>query len=194
VPDSSFTFDVGDRRLTFQTQPGVFSQDGLDPGTRLLVEVLLPRIKPHMTILDLGTGVGFIGVVLAALLTRGEVWMVDCDIRATRLAEANVQANGVSNAHVVLGDITRDLPARRRFHLVASNPPTHSGKEVLFSFVDESYHVLRPGGALYLVVNRLLSVGDMMERTFGAVEQVERHKGFVVFRAEKARRAARFGH
>ena len=114
--------------------------------------------------------------------------MVDSDIRAVRLAEENVRANGIENAHIILGDITLDLPPRLRYDLVLSNPPTHSGREVLTSFVAESFAVLRPGGSLYLVVNRLLSIRDMMSSVFGNVEQFDRRKGFIVFRSEKVRR------
>lgn len=172
----------------FKTQPGVFSQDGPDEGTGLLLDAVLPQVKPHMIVLDLGTGIGIVGIIAAARATRGKVWMVDSDVRAVRLAEENVQRNGIENAHVVLGDITLDLPPHVRFDLVISNPPTHSGKDVLNSFVGESYDVLRPGGRLYLVVNRLLSVRELMASAFGVVEQVKRHKGFIVFRAQKPRR------
>jgi 16S rRNA (guanine1207-N2)-methyltransferase len=170
----------------------VFSQDGPDEGTLLLLEVVRPRVKPHMTVLDLGTGVGLIGVTLAPLLTRGEVWMVDSDIRATRLAEENVRRNGCVNAHIVLGDVTLDLPERLRFDLVVSNPPTHEGKDVLKAFVDESCQILKPGGAIFVVVNRLLSIRALLQDSFGNVEQEARRKGFIVFRAEKKRRRPGF--
>lgn len=180
---------IAGRPLQFQTQPGVFSADGPDAGSLLLLDTVVPAVRPHMTALDLGTGVGLIGLSLAGLLTRGKVWMVDPDIRAVRLAEKNIRLNDVANAHVVLGDITLDLPPKLRFDLVVSNPPTHSGKEVLAGFVDESYQVLRPGGWMYVVVNRLLSIRAMMVETFGEVEQMARLKGFVVLRAQKPRRA-----
>lgn len=183
----SFHLDIGGRRLRFTTQPGVFSQDGPDEGTMLLLEEVLPLVKPHQTVLDLGCGIGIIGLAVAGALERGEVWMVDSDIRAVRLTEENVRENEVENAHVVLSDITLDLP-KVRFDLVLSNPPTHSGKEVLRSFVGEAYDVLRPGGRLYLVVNRLLSVRDMLAEVFGAAEQIERSRGFILFGAEKERR------
>lgn len=177
------------RPLRFATQPGVFSADGPDEGSLLLLDAVVPTVKPHMTVLDLGSGVGLIGLALAGLVPRGEVWMVDSDIRAVRLAEANVRTNRIENAQVVLGDITRDLPERLRFDLVVSNPPTHSGKEVLASFVSEAQHVLRPGGSMYLVVNRLLSVKSMLVESFGEAEQVARHRGFIVLRAVKPRRS-----
>jgi 16S rRNA (guanine1207-N2)-methyltransferase len=181
-----FDLEIGGRRLRFDTQPGVFSHDGPDEGTLLLLGAVLPTLKPHQKVLDLGCGVGLIGLAAAGALARGEVWMVDSDVRAVRLTEQNIRLNGVENAHVILGDVTVDLPPVR-FDLVLSNPPTHSGKDVIAAFVGESYEVLRPGGRLYLVVNRLLSVKNVMGVTFGNAEQVERRKGFIVLRAEKER-------
>ncbi|HZU13817.1 MAG TPA: methyltransferase [Chloroflexota bacterium] len=183
-----FTLDIGGRTLHFQTQPGVFSQYGPDEGTLLLLDVILPRLKPHETVLDLGAGIGIIGIAVAGALTRGEVWMVDTDIRAARLSEENVRRNHIENAHVVLSDVTLDLPHKLRFDLALSNPPTHGGKDVLQSFVGEAYETLRPGGSLFVVVNRLLSIKAMMDETFGNVEQVERKKGFIVFQSQKERR------
>ena len=183
---NSFKLTVDARELTFHTRPGVFSHDGPDPGTLLLLETVLPEIRPHQTVLDLGCGAGILGLAVAGRLTRGEVWLVDSDIRAVRLAEENRRLNRIENAHVELSDITSDLP-HIRFDLVISNPPTHSGKEVLSTFVEEAFAVLRPGGKLYLVVNRLLSVRDTLHSVFGNVEQANRKKGFIILRSARPR-------
>lgn len=189
--EESFEYVIGDRRLTFVTQPGVFSYGELDEGAHCLLDAVVSHVKPHQKILDLGTGAGVIGVVLAGLVPRGEVWMVDVDIRAVRLAERNIASNALENARVQLSDITLDLPPKLRFDLVVSNPPTHSGKEVLRDFVMEAEHILKPGGATFMVANRLLSLRAMMQEVFGNVSEVSRCGGFLVFRSEKARRDRR---
>jgi 16S rRNA (guanine1207-N2)-methyltransferase len=170
--------------LRLQTQAGVFAHRGLDGGTRLLIEAM--RVSPTARVLDLGCGYGAIGIVAAKLATRGHVTLVDSDIRATRLAQRNLALNGVENADVILGDGVRDLPPKSRFDVVVSNPPTHSGREVLDEMVAGAYKVLRPRGQLYLVINRLLSLRREVEAVFGNAEAVERSKGFVVLRAVKA--------
>jgi 16S rRNA (guanine1207-N2)-methyltransferase len=173
--------------LRLQTQAGVFAHRGLDGGTRLLIEAM--RVSPTARVLDLGCGYGAIGIVAAKLATRGHVTLVDSDIRATRLAQRNLELNGVENAEVVLGDGVRDLPPKSRFDVVVSNPPTHSGREVLDEMVAGAYKVLRPRGQLYLVINRLLSLRREVEAVFGNAEAVERSKGFVVLRAVKVPKA-----
>jgi 16S rRNA (guanine1207-N2)-methyltransferase len=177
---------VRDFDLWLRTQPGVFAHRELDLGTRLLVEAM--HVSPTARVLDLGCGYGAIGIVAAKLATRGGAVLVDSDIRATRLAQANLELNHVENAEVILGDGVHDLPAKSRFEVVASNPPTHSGREVLDEFVAGAYKVLRPRGRLYLVINRLLSLRRTVEETFGNAETAARHKGFVVIRAVKVPR------
>ena len=172
--------------LRLATQPGVFAAHGIDAGTRLLIEAM--RISPTARILDLGCGYGVIGIVAAKLASRGHVMLVDSDIRATRLAARNLELNGVTNAEVVLGDGVHDLPAKMRFDVVASNPPTHSGREVLDDFVAGAYKVLRPRGRLYVVVNRLLSLRREVESVFGGAEIAARSGGYVVIQAVKQSR------
>jgi len=169
--------------LLLETQPGVFAHRGLDPGTRLLIETM--AVSPRARVLDLGCGAGAIGIVAAKLARDGHVTLVDCDIRATRLAERNLALNGVTNADVVLGDGTHDLPKNARFDVVASNPPTHGGRDVLDDMVAGAYGVLRPRGRLYMVVNRLLSLREEIGRVFGNVETAARSKGYVVVKATK---------
>lgn len=169
--------------LRLTTQAGVFAHRGLDTGTRLLIEAM--HVSPTARVLDLGCGYGAIGIAAARLATKGEVVLVDSDIRATRLAERNLVLNGVTNATVVLGDGTNDLPPKARFDVIASNPPTHSGREVLDEMVAGAYRLLKPRGSLYMVINRLLSLRREVESVFGNAEVLARSGGFVVIRARK---------
>ena len=175
--------------LRFETQPGVFSHKELDTGTRVLIEAM--RLSPRAHVLDLGTGYGAIGIVAAKLASEGHVTLIDSDIRATRLAERNLKLNAIENAEVVLGDGFRDLPPKTRYDVVASNPPTHSGREVLDEMVAGAYKALKPRGQLFLVINRLLSLRREVDQVFGNSEVVGREKGFIVIRAVKVHKADR---
>jgi 16S rRNA (guanine1207-N2)-methyltransferase len=169
--------------LRLATQAGVFAHRGLDAGSRLLMEAM--RVSPTARVLDLGCGYGPIGIVAAKLAIRGEVVLVDSDIRATRLAQRNLELNSVENAEVILGDSINDLPPKSRFDVVVSNPPTHSGREVLDEMVAGAYKVLKPRGQLFMVINRLLSLRREVEDVFGNSDTAAREKGFVVIRAVK---------
>jgi 16S rRNA (guanine1207-N2)-methyltransferase len=187
MPSDRIALNLRGFDLQFETQAGVFSHRELDEGTRLLIDAM--RVSPTAKVLDLGCGWGAIGIVAAKLATKGHVTLVDSDIRATRLTERNLALNGVTNADVILGDGLLDLPPKSRFDIVASNPPTHSGREVLDEMVEGAYKVLRPRGQLYLVINRLLSLRKKVEDLFGPTETIARHKGFVVIRAVKVHKA-----
>jgi 16S rRNA (guanine1207-N2)-methyltransferase len=183
VPTDTIFETVRGFDLRLQTQPGVFAHRDLDEGTRLLIEAM--QVSPTARVLDWGCGYGVIGIVAAKLATRGHVTLVDSDIRATRLTQRNLETNGVENAEIVLGDGVHDLPPKTRFDVILSNPPTHSGREVLDDLVASAYKALRPRGRLYLVINRLLSLRREVDSVFGNSETVARHKGFVVIRAVK---------
>jgi 16S rRNA (guanine1207-N2)-methyltransferase len=152
-------------------------------GSQVLLDALLPSLKGDETVLDLGAGCGLIGIAVASVVGQAEVWMVDVDVRAVRVAQANVELNGIANARVILSDGTSDLPEGLRFDLVASNPPTHDGREVLEQLVDQSFRALKPGGSMWVVVNRMMSIKRMMEARFSNIDSVARHKGFVVLRS-----------
>lgn len=184
MPSNTIFETVRGFDLKLQTQPGVFSHRELDEGSRLLIEAM--RVSPTARVLDWGCGYGAMGIAAAKLATRGHVTLIDVDIRATRLAQSNLELNGVDNADVVLGDGLRDLPPKARYDVILSNPPTHSGREVLNELVAGAYKALRPRGQLYLVINRLLSLRREVDAVFGGSETVARHKGFVVIRAVKA--------
>ena len=61
------------QKFTFLTDNGVFSKDGLDFGSRLLLEVI-PQDEVGGKILDMGCGYGVLGIVLAKVLL-----VKDCD-------------------------------------------------------------------------------------------------------------------
>jgi 16S rRNA (guanine1207-N2)-methyltransferase len=187
MPNQTFSESLRGFDLRFETQVGVFSHGELDTGTRQLIEAM--RISPTAHVLDLGCGYGAIGVVAAKLAIRGHVTLIDSDIRATRLAERNLKLNDVENAEVVLGDGFRDLPPKARYDVIVSNPPTHSGREVLDEMVAGAYKALKPRGQLYLVINRLLSLRREVEQVFGNSTTAAREKGFVVIRAVKVHKA-----
>ena len=62
----------------------------------------------------------------------------------------------------------------RRYDLIASNPPFHTGKsvdfEVTHAFVEHARSVLEPGGQLLLVANKFIRYDHLMQATFDTAE------------------------
>lgn len=64
--------------LTIKTLPGVFSRDGLDIGSQLLLSTLTPHTKGK--VLDVGCGAGVLATVLASHSPK--VRLTLCDVSA----------------------------------------------------------------------------------------------------------------
>lgn len=167
--------------------PGVFSWDRLDRGTQLLIEQM--QIAPTDRVLDLGCGVGIVGIVAAHLAHWGVVHLVDGNVNAVEAAQQSVRANELYNCSVQLSDcaqaVLEDLrsPADR-FDVVVTNPPFHQGKatqsHMALQFVADAAALLKPGGRFYLVANSFLQYEEAIQQQLGKVENIYQDKQFKV--------------
>ena len=98
------TYTLDDTNFTFISDNGVFSKNKIDYGSKFLVETMLKQInKTHISILDMGCGYGFIGIVLAKKLDS-LVTLADVNKRALHLAKENFKVNKVE-AHIIESNI-----------------------------------------------------------------------------------------
>ena len=86
------------RKFIFLTDNGVFSKDGLDFGSRLLLETI-PLEEVGGKVLDMGCGYGVFGITLNKILSCS-VDMVDVNLRALHLSEINAKENQCSNVRI----------------------------------------------------------------------------------------------
>ncbi|NOZ27200.1 MAG: class I SAM-dependent methyltransferase [Chloroflexi bacterium] len=173
--------EVETHGLTFElhTQVGVFSWERLDTGARILLDVM--EIHPGERVLDLGCGYGVLGLVAARLTgPEGHVDLVDCNVVATRLAEANLALNGVTNARVLVSDCAQAV-ADQRYDVVLSNLPVNAGKRVVMQFLVDAHRLLRPGGRFYFAGPKAGGIRTWIKRAaalFGRAETLEIEKGY----------------
>lgn len=155
--------------LVFETIPGVFSADGLDAGTALLLEHL--EVPAGGSVLDVGCGTGVIGVV-AGSRGAGAVTMTDVSLLAVAAARRNADLTEVP-VEVVPGDLYEGVEGRR-FDLIVSNPPFHQGKVVDYDMpqrlIAEARAHLNPGGRLVIVANAFLPYDRLMREHLGEVD------------------------
>ena len=133
--------------MDFITDAGVFSRDGLDAGTRVLLEALPPLCG---RVLDLGCGWGALGGVLAKKWADVRFVLTDVNERAAALAERNLKLNGLDNFEVVCGDGFSAVEGK--FDWIVTNPPIRAGKDVIYGLFAEAKNYLVPGGTLALVI------------------------------------------
>jgi 16S rRNA (guanine1207-N2)-methyltransferase len=174
APGTWREFEVGVRGHVFRLRslPGVFAfDDDLDEGTRLLLDHL-EVVPGAQAVLDVGCGYGIIGLV-AARLGAGHVELVDVNLLAIASARENIAGNAISNAEAFLSDAFSAV-GDKRYDLIASNPPFHTGKSVDYAvaqaFIEHARSTLKPGGRLLLVANKFIRYDQLMRTTFNAVE------------------------
>jgi len=166
--------------LTFTTDAGVFSRDGLDRGTEVLLEAL-PALSGR--VLDLGCGWGAVGVALGKRYPELDVVMTDINSRAVALARRNLEENGV-RGQVVQGDGFAAVEGR--FDAIVTNPPIRAGKAVIYGLFAQARDCLAPGGSLYVVIRKQQgapSALKYLKQTFARAEVIDRGSGFHVIRA-----------
>ena len=174
----------------FYTDTSVFSRNEVDFGTNLLIDTLVKDIKdrgPKMErFVDLGCGVGIVGIVIKSCFMAFDVTGVDINSRAVALARENSMLNGV-NCRFMSSDVMFGL-REERFDIIATNPPVRAGKKTVFSFYEQAFDRLNPGGYLYVVLQRKQGAPSTMEKLndlFGNCETLAIDGGYRVMRSKK---------
>ncbi len=180
----NITAELLGNSYTFRTKPGIFSRKKLDAGTLSLIDTM--ELNASDKVLDLGCGYGPIGIVAAHLAPKGQIYMVDTNIRAVRCTRYNVAANKCSNVRVDVSD-GFDAVNDIIFDAIYSNPPTHSGRDVIMPFIHGAYEQLKPGGQMSMVVVKPDSFMKALNRIFGNVKIRLQSDQHTVISAQKER-------
>lgn len=136
-----------------------------------------------MSVVDYGP----IGITLAKQFPERSIVMVDVNERAIHLAQENIELNDLENAKVRFSDGLSTVKDEQ-FASVVTNPPFRAGKKVVHQIMEESFDVLKPGGELWVVVQKKQgapSLKNKLESLFSQVETVNKDKGYYILRAKK---------
>lgn len=180
----SFTMDG--KTISLMSDNGVFSKNELDQGTEILIRSLLP-LDLYGDILDLGCGIGTIGLTLAYLLPHVNLICVDVNTRALALAHENAKRLQISNrVRCLQSDVYSGVEGQ--FNYIVSNPPIRAGKKVTYAMYEGALEHLIDGGSLIIVIRKAqgaLSAKAYLESIFSNVRILEKKKGFYVIQAIK---------
>ncbi len=147
------------RDVSVRTAGGIFSPDGLDKGTAVLLREV-PAPPQEGNLLDLGCGWGPVALTLGLLAPGATVWAVDVNERALDLARANARSLGLEAFHARPPD---GIPESLMFDAIWSNPPIRVGKAALHDLLLTWLPRLAVGGVAYLVVQKNLG-SDSLQR------------------------------
>ena len=168
----------------FTTDSGVFSRDGVDPGTKTLIEAL-PPIEGRA--LDLGCGWGAAGLPVAKKNPGCTVVMTDINERAAELSRKNAKRNGVKNVEIITGDGLESVTGE--FSAIFTNPPIRAGKQKIYEMFAQCGDHLVSGGCLYIVIRKQQGAPSALKYLSGiyaSAEVIDRSGGYWVIKAQKA--------
>ncbi|MEI2779397.1 MAG: methyltransferase [Tetrasphaera sp.] len=177
----SRTVVLAGRHVDVVVAPGVFSPDGVDRGTAILL-ANVPDPPTTGELLDLGCGWGPIALTLALRAPEARVWAIDINERALDLVHRNAAALRLGGIVAATPD---SVPENVEFAAIWSNPPIRVGKAALHAMLRQWLTRLAAGGAAYLVVAKQLGADSLqrwLAETFPecAVTRLATDKGFRV--------------
>lgn len=179
----SIKFYFKDKEYNLISDNGVFSKEKLDYGTRVLLESIdINGLSGR--ILDLGCGIGVVGVILGTINKNIYIDMVDINERALSLAKDNLMLYKLDN-NVFESDIYSNIYGK--YNIIITNPPIRAGKEIVKKFLLGSYDYLLDGGTLFFVMRKdhgVKSIIKLMEDKF-YIKIIRRDKGFYIVEAKK---------
>ncbi len=163
---------------------GIFSADGVDPGSSLLADALPKDIAGRVA--DLGAGWGYLaGQALERCANIAHISLVEAQHSALSCARKNVPDDRAAFhwADATAWDATEPLDA------VIMNPPFHSGRarndDLGRAFITSAARNLRPGGWLWMVANRHLPYEPWIAERLGSVEDIGGNRTYKLLKARK---------
>lgn len=173
------TYDLPDGDFEVYTQPGVFSWEKLDDGTRYLLETLdLSKLPAGAKVLDMGCGTGIIGAWLAK--QGADVTLVDDNLLAVGCARQTLTHHNL-DGRVMPSDVFSALQGEK-FDLIVSNPPFHKSFDINTNvphrLITQASDYLNANGRLIIVANVFLKYDTLAKENFKSVsiQDNERYK------------------
>ncbi|BCU67367.1 methyltransferase [Sulfolobales archaeon HS-7] len=170
--------------LTLVSSDNVFSKNRIDKGTKILLENLV--IPQEGKVLDLGCGIGVIGIYIALKNPAIKVVMSDVNPVAIKLAKYNCTLNKVGDRTLVVKTNLLDSFNENEFDAIISNPPLAKGSEFIIKMVNDAKNRLKTNALLEIVVKKGENVvEDTLKKYNYSVNKKIRKQGYTVFIALK---------
>ena len=137
-------FNFNNKEFSIYSDNGVFSKDRFDYGTRVLLNGIdIEKLSGN--VLDLGCGLGVVGIILGTFNKNISIDMIDVNMRAISLTKDNLILNNVK-ANVFASDIYENV--NKKYNYIITNPPIRAGKDVMRRFLFDGYDYLEDDGVI----------------------------------------------
>lgn len=173
----SYTYKGKDIKLL--SNSGVFSKNRVDFGSNVLLQSL-PLLNDCKTLLDVGCGIGVLGIAVLKAYPHISGELIDVNERCVNLSKKNIESNKVNGVSYISNLYDQ---VQKKFDIILSNPPIRAGKGVVFGVVDGAKEHLNSLGRIYVVIQKKqgsLSLMRHLEEVFGNVETITKDKGYYV--------------
>lgn len=170
----------------FVTRPGVFSADGVDPGSALLARHLPERLPTRLV--DLGAGWGWLSAQALRHPGVEVIHLVEADHDALDSARDNID-DPRACYHWADG---RDFALPEPVNGVVMNPPFHEGRSadprLGAAFIATAARLLTGAGHLWMVANRHLPYESVLSDHFAKVAEIGGDNRYKIIEASGAGR------
>ena len=141
--------------------------------TELMIDLILNNYQKQesLSILDLGTGSGAIGIVLASKFKKAKVLLTDMSSEALNITKKNIFFHKLKNISTLKSDWFEKI-SNKKFDLIISNPPyinkrdTHLKNKVLL-FEPKNALISKQKG--YADITKIIKLSPKFLRANGAL-------------------------
>ena len=178
-------YSIFNKNFTFYTDNGVFAKNGVDYGSKLLLETIVNSSFLYHSILDVGCGYGTLGIILNKVYNCPTT-MIDINKRALHLARRNILENKCNDILIFESDAYAKI--EDKYDLIITNPPIHAGKKKVYEILLEAKNHLTENGKLFFVIHKDQGaksvIRDLSEKY--KIEVLRKEKGFFIILAQNS--------
>ncbi|SEB66938.1 16S rRNA m(2)G 1207 methyltransferase [Nitratireductor aquibiodomus] len=170
------------------TAAGGFSDDGIDPGSALLVECLPDNLSGAVA--DFAAGWGYLSVAASERAPGVKsIDLYEAHHASLEAARRNMAARAPQMPARFFWQDLLGEPVNERYDVILMNPPFHRSRaaepDMGHAMIAAAAKALKPRGRLFLVANRQLPYEESLQKHFAAQGELRRDTVFKVLWARK---------
>ena len=174
---------LNDKKLSFVSDSGVFSNSQIDYGSFTFLKTLLKENKVE-TLLDVGCGYGILGITLCYFGFTKKATLIDINEKAISLTKENIDNYHLDNVECFVSNGFEKITSK--YAAIVINPPIRAGKEVINKMFADSVKHLTQNGSLYIVIKKSLgapSAIKYLQTLYANVLILNKDKGYYIIKS-----------